>query len=253
MADQRTRSLIPIGKFTDPAASGYLNSLNATVVALWAFFAKELWTNDMTRIVYASNDYSFMRRVELNAVAKTQGLSLPFQSFKISNVSPGTTRPWFNRQLAVVGIEDHTINKRIKLIPVTIEFESSLFFSTEADMMWTQSKLIWDASIETKIKSGMDLTVPDPAHPGQTLTTTLDNIGIVSMVPNYNPQFTEKDWLEKNKLRSIALDSLQVQTFIVHDDIRGVSYALTKEIIMQVYEMTPNEEFALEVFNTVLT
>lgn len=249
MADQKTRSLVPLGKFTDPAASGYLNCLHATIISLWTFFAENYWVGDMSRVIYASNDYAFKRRVELNAAANTQGLNLPFQNFKITNVMKGTQRPWFNHEMAIQGYQDYTIGKRIKLIPVTINFESTLFFSTEADAMWLQQKLLWDASLETKIKPSVDLSLLDPLNPLVPKVTTLDMIGVIGMEPSYNPQFTENDWLEKNKIRTATLDNLNIQLLMTNDDIRTATYALSKTIILKVYEMSETETFANELLD----
>jgi hypothetical protein len=242
MADQKVRIQTPLGKFTDPTANGYLNCIHANTVSLWSYFAKQLWGNDLSRVVYASDDFAFARRVELNAEAKTQGLNMPFQNFKLVNVTKGSQRPWFNHQLAVDGIPDYTINKKIRMIPMTLNFESTIYVSTEADSQWLQQKLLWENSLETKIRPEVDLTV-------NNATTMIDLIGVVTFDTNYNPTYSERDWLERNKIRTIALDNLQVQSWVIHDSIRNATYALTKKIILQIYEMSPTEEFAQLLFD----
>lgn len=70
----------------------------------------------------------------------------------------------------------------------------------------------------------MDATAPDGS------VHTLKNIVIYDAEPHVNPQFSERDWLEKNKIQTITLD-ISCQTWLIAEDSHH-RYAVTKKVIL---------------------
>ena len=68
--------------------SNFLNVYFSTIIALFNYFTENIFPNDPSRIIYASNDYAFRRRLELNSrdnvsEFQIQSLNMPFMNFAI--------------------------------------------------------------------------------------------------------------------------------------------------------------------------
>lgn len=235
MADERTRSLTPLGTSSVLDLSADLQVLHAVNVSVMNHFAAGFFNGDLTRIVYASNAYAFRRRVEQNGKT-TQGLALPFMNLKLMNVETATQRPWKNMTLEAGGLEMYEIANKMRMTPVTLSYEGTMFFSTEIETLATMSSIVWERAMETKLRSGVDIAYqPSPAAPA--VTYTLDSIGILRLDQlTYNQEYQEADWLQKNKIRAIPVNP-SVETWLFKTKVPvGTKIAITKEFIMGLYE-----------------
>lgn len=242
MADARVRSLTPLGTSAVLDLSQDLKVLHFVNISVMSYLANTYFGGDLSRIVYASNAYAFRRRVE-QAGKSTQGLALPFANLKITNVQPSTQRPWRNAKLAVEGLDDYNLFNKIRMVPITLTFDATLYLSTELEALFSMSQSIWDASLETKITSSVDITfqgIPDPVTHiiPAPLVYSYDNIGIYhSDGLGYNQEFMEKDWLEKNKIRAIPINpTLETWLWKVPIGNPSPTLALSKDFIFKLYE-----------------
>jgi hypothetical protein len=242
MADERQRSLEQLGssKFfgTDTILGDTaVQVIHAANISMINYFSQYYFKNDLTRFVWASNDYAFRRRVE-QAGKGSQGLALPFFNIKLINVTPGGDRPWANMSAQADGLPMYDLGKKMHLTPAEFTYDLTMYFSTEIEAFYNMGTLILDAALETKIPSTIDVTVDNaPAPPS---VYTLENIGVMKMGSlSYNTEFQEKDWLEKNKIRAIPVNPT-LQTWIYSPTIRtrdhAASYGISKQVIFKMYE-----------------
>ncbi len=89
---------------------------------------------------------------------------------------------------------------RLRITPATINYEACFCCNHDTDLYWAQQEQIWDKNQESIIESFVDAIAPDGT------THTLKNIIIYDAEPHVNAQFSEHDWLEKNKIQTITLD-----------------------------------------------
>ena len=242
MADARSRTLTPLGTSAVLNLSQDLKVLHFVNISVMSYLADTYFGGDLSRIVYASNAYAFRRRIE-QAGKATQGLALPFANLRIMNVQPSTQRPWRNARLASEGLDDYNLLNKIRMVPITISFDATLYFSTELEALFSMSEAIWDASLETKITSSVDISFqgePDPVTHAvpSPIVYSYDNIGIYhSDGLAYNSEFMEKDWLEKSKIRAIPINpTLETWLWKVPIGVPSPTLSLSKNFIFQLYE-----------------
>lgn len=205
--------------------SNFLNVYFSTIIALFNYFTENIFPNDPSRIIYASNDYAFRRRLELNSrdnvsEFQIQSLNMPFMNFAIdaSGIDQNTDRTWKSFPLELHGVMDWTIGKKIRMSPVRISFESTFFSDKDVDIQYIISKLFWDNALETIIKPEIEID-------GQSFY----NMGLLSAYEaQYRPQYNENDWLERNKIRTIPMN-FAVDTFLLQTDTEH--FWIPKEVL----------------------
>jgi hypothetical protein len=236
MADARTRSLSTLGTSQVLDLSQDIQVLHTINISMINYLATKFFGSDLTRIVYASNAYAFRRRVEQKG-KETQGLALPFANIKLVNVQPSTQRPWKNMTLEAEGAPSYEIANKLRMTPVTMTYESTMFFSTELESLFSMSTALWDAAMETKILSSADISYqPDVLEPA--VIFSFDNIGVLhSDGLGYNQEFMESDWLQKNKIRAIPLNyTLETWLWKTPIGVPSPTIAVSKKIILEMYQ-----------------
>jgi hypothetical protein len=211
----------------------FFNNVLATNIALYNYLAKILFDGDMERIVWASTDMMFRKRQEQLAERKRDNapktnlgvLDMPFCSFRLTQdgIQPGTRRNWWNPSLHVEGMWIEELKRRIRLTPATLNYEACFCCNHDSDLYSVQQKLIWSKNEEGILESFIDAEAPDGS------THTLKNIIVYEAEPHVNPQSTEREWLEKNKIQTIALD-ISCQTWLIAEDDKQ-RYCVTKKVI----------------------
>jgi len=210
------------------------NNILATNIAIYKYLADMFFSGDMGRVVWASTDMMFRKRQEqlaerkLNDSPKTDLslLDLPFCSFRLTQdgIKPGgSQRSWWSPALHVEGMWFEELGRRLRITPVTINYEACFCCNHDTDLYMAQQNQVWDKNTETIVESFIDATAPNgDVH-------TLKNIIIYDADPHVNQTFTEKDWLEKNKIQTITLD-INCQTWLVDEDINH-RYSVTKKVL----------------------
>lgn len=211
----------------------FFNIILATNISMYKYLADLFFDGDMSRIVWSSNELMFRKRQEQLAARKLDNspkdtlgiLDIPFCSFRIiqDGINPGTERNWWNPGLHVEGIWFEELGRRLRLTPATIDYEACFCCSHDTDLFMLQQDMIWDRNKETILESFIDATAPDGT------VHTLKNIIIYDADPQINPQFAEKDWLEKNKIQTITLTA-SCQTWLIAEDDNH-RYSVTKKFI----------------------
>lgn len=199
--------------------NNFINSIYSLDIAVELYFASLFFNNDLTRIVYSSNEYCFRKRANQSDKSETpvwNNVNLPFFNYYLTGTSDPTSRPWYSHYALINGIYIDELGFNIQINPVKFTYEATIWFSTDYDMKYALIPLYRDNNTESKIQ--FDVQVDNQ---------TLSCLGINHYSITYNPAYKESDWLEKNKIRSISLD-FNIDTFLLQGE-HDVS--LVREII----------------------
>jgi len=211
----------------------FINNILSTNIAIYRYLADIFFNGDMQRVVWASTDMMFRRRREQLAERDRDSstkidvgiLDMPFCSFRIiqDGIKPGTQRNWWNPALHVEGMWIEELGRRLIITPVTINYEACFCCNHDTDLYMAQQNQVWSKNAETIVESFIDATAPNgDVH-------TLKNIIIYDAEPHVNQSFSEKDWLEKNKIQTVTLD-ISCQTWLIAEDDRHL-YSVTKKVL----------------------
>jgi hypothetical protein len=211
----------------------FFNNVLSTNIALYKYMADMFFDGDMERVVWASTDMMFRKRQEQLQERKADNspktnlgiLDMPFCSFRLTQdgIHPGTQRNWWNPALHVEGMWIEELGRRLRLTPATLNYEACFCCNHDNDLYLAQQEQVWDKNAETILESFVDASAPDGS------THTLKNIVIYDAEPHVNPQFSERDWIEKNKIQTITLD-ISCQTWLIAEDEHH-RYSVTKKVI----------------------
>ena len=166
-------------------------------------------------MVYSSSGYAFRRRLELQDTTNSQisrnNLNLPFMNFSINSngVKNGGERQWWNHTLNHAGVFVPEIQKKLRLNPIEIQYDSTLFVGEEIDSMFAFSEILWDDSNETILRPKLEIDGLEFA-----------NIAVLGYNVSYNTTYNESDWLEKNRIRALDIN-MNLQTFMVQTSLEG--------------------------------
>lgn len=227
-----------------PVSGGYfanrnfINIKTSLIISVFEYFENLFFEGEEGRVIYASDSFAFRRRNQLlkkeeaNHSLLTQNLNLPFANFYITGISSNTDRRWKSRPLELEGVMNWDINKKIRLSPVKIEFEATIYTEKETDKNYVTSQIIWEDILETKLKPVFEID-------GKTFS----NIAVVGYNGNFTNQYSESDWLEKNKIRATSFD-FTIDTYLVKTNTSRfcipknvlVSFAKTQDIDSHNYE-----------------
>lgn len=205
------------------------NTILAVNMELWKFLAGLLFDGDQERIVWSSSEKMFRNRTrQLQARNKGDNLGLldiPFASFKLKQdgVNNGADRQWFNQALNVEGEYHSELGRKLKMTPVTLNYESVFCCQHDTDLHFAQQKAIWTQSNETIIKPSLSTVRGDMVTP-----IDIPLIGVLDITPQMNSRFTENDWLIQNKIQTVEFD-IKIQTFLLGDNTSG--FGLVKKVI----------------------
>lgn len=193
----------------------FFNTVYALDIAIEQNFAEMLFYSDLSRVVYASNDYCFRKRTEMN---ENGLLDIPFMNYYLTDVSRDTNRSlWKNssnvQTLANIDNYMQELGFGIKLVPVRLEYEATIFFSQDKDLQYATSKLMFQDNNETILKGILT------SENG----TELKNPAFMDYSFSFKPEYNENEWLESNNITSIGID-FGIDTFLIYPDTeaRGI-------------------------------
>lgn len=205
---------------------GYRNVIFSAILALYDYYEDFLFPGDPDRIVYASPEFAFRRRIQTQKLdpasnsLSINSLNMPFLAFSIGSGGINTNIDrvaWKNFPLELDGFMDWTINKKIRLSPIKIDFNAIYFTDRTLDMHYIMTQFLWDDALETKIYPKIEIDGVE-----------FENMGLLSYNTNYGETYNEDEWLEKNKLQAITVD-FSLDTFMIRD--HNNRFAIPKSVI----------------------
>ena len=184
--------------------ASFVNVLYIIDLSLISHFSNMLFGGDQTRVIYSSNDYAFRNRSENN----DSNLNMPFMNFRLKSHEVGERIRW-NLPANSQGVYIDQLEAKVKFSPIKLNYEASIWFHRDFDIKYAFNEIVWDSDNKTLLKphatinSATDPVVPVdvefPAHLGYD-------------GPSLDPQYNEKDWLEKNNIHSATID-FEIQSF----------------------------------------
>jgi hypothetical protein len=174
--------------------TNFINNIYALNISIENYFGNILFDDDLSRIIYASNEFCFRKRVSENNV-DVANLNLPFMNYYLTDISLNTDRRWLSNTMNVQGLYIEEIQKKIRIVPVQIQYEMTLFIQRFDDTINVFSKFLKDNSNETVL-------FPQVTVDEQDLTFS----AVMSYNFSFNTVYNESDWLKINNIYAIGLD-----------------------------------------------
>lgn len=216
-----------------------LNTIVSTTLALFDYFESFIFNlksdpQAASRIIYAKNDYAFRARLqnlnikEANSEFQINTLNMPFMNFGISSISLASQRLMSTYQLATKGVYVEELGKKLRLFPVTIDYEGCFFTTQTSDAQIVLAKMYKQAASET-------LLSPSLYYNGNEFKN-FANVNYTDIT--YDGQYSESDYLEQNRIHTVAF-SLSIDTYFVdtdygidadNEDYKNKDYALVKDL-----------------------
>ena len=200
----------------------FLNTTYALDIALESHFAGQLFPEEVDptdRIIYASNNYAMRRRAELeHKKGNRTNLNLPFMNYHLNDFNFGQ-QTWWNNELFSRGVFIDEIGIKVRISPVLLAYEATFWCHRHEEALYAFTESRFDADSKTTIIPEITIEERDIPFPGQLGYTDL----------SFRPQYTEQDWLDRNKIHSIALD-FEVQTFIMKAD---TEFTIPEKVILE--------------------
>lgn len=197
------------------ANNTYKNTFYALCIGFDDYLSTQFLNNDASRIIYSSTDYALVKRSGQN---EWNNANLPFINYKISSKENDGTRNWFNFALYSQGVFFPELGKKIKMVPVTYNFDCTYFTGRDDDWQYATDRLLIDEKSDTKFSYYLD-------YNGQLVK----NMAVLDFNIDTSPQFTERDWLEKNNIWSFSLNPV-IQTNMLYENSSG--FCIPKTVLI---------------------
>ncbi len=216
--------------------NNFVNVVYSTNIKLYNYFVDTYLRGYSDRMLYVNTENALRERV-LKKQTKTsdpinQKLAIntgdfPFINFWIDNIVDTTDRPWYNHTLNTDGYYVPELGKKFKLLPITIEYDSTYFTTQHLDAVYIQNLAMFDNGAETMLDlpievNGVEINLPF------LLGYNLD----------FKPTYKSEDYLEKNNIHTLQLNPT-VQTFLILENSNDFAVSLSKEIV---FNFTNNME-----------
>jgi len=225
--------------FYDLTALNFRNTIYALNMAVETHFTNLILSNDGSRIIYSDNSNSLRKRAAGQA---WNNLYLPFMNYSVKKVThPSPERPWFNHGMNISGVWIEELQRKIRYTPIRVSYESTFFIHRSDDMHYAMMEMIFDDSNETLLR-------PEITIDGQTVQL------LAVLGYNYNldfePDYVQKDWFEKNRIHSIGLN-FEFDYMYIKDKSTG--FGIPDEVILNwgriFYDDTNNID---EIYNFMI-
>jgi len=202
----------------------FYSTILSTNIAVYKYLADKLFEGDLNRVVWASNERTFRRRVEQVSARNPSigGLDMPYCSFRLSQdgLEKTVQRPWFNQALNVEGVWIEELGRKVRVTPVQLRYEGVVCVQHDTDLYWLQQLLLWVSSNETIITPTLETESDGFDGEGKGKIEEIKNIGVTNVTPHMNSRFTENEWIQNNKIQAIDLD-ISVDTYLLLDNRKG--------------------------------
>lgn len=179
-----------------------------------------LFNGDTDRVIYASTNYSLRERASSN---ENNNINLPFVNYYTTNIENSNDRMWFSHVGNIEGVYIDELDRNIRFAPIRIDYDCSMWFQSDYDLLWASNQILFDDSNETIIDYYININ-------GQNIK----NIGWLEYNLQYKPTYEEQDFLEQNKIFNMKLD-ITFYTFMIQDNL---DVALTEEVIFKFLNTT---------------
>ena len=200
--------------------TNFINTLYALDIAIENHFSNLLLGGDISRVVYSDTSFALRRRVKDSNWDES---FLPFMNYSVDSISEGTNRSIWSSSGKIGGIWVRELNKYMRMAPVTISFDSTVWYHQHLDNLFALTEVVWDDTSETIIDYSVNVLDIDGVE------QELKMFGILAYNFSYNPSFSRSDWLQENKIHSNSLN-FEIQTYILKE---GSEAWLPEEVVFE--------------------
>lgn len=216
-------------------ANNYINTFYALNIALDTYFSNLLLEKDSSKIVYSSTDFALIAR---SRKTEWNNANIPFLNYKLDTKENNGDRPWANYELMSQGVYSPELKKKIRLYPVSFSYDSTLWLQQEIDYQYATDLLLQQVATETKLEFFLDVN-----------GTSIKNIAVINFSLDTSVKFTEKDWLEQNKIKAIGLNPT-IQTWVPVTSTDG--FCIPKSVLIN-FTSKKNFDVNLDNYDEMLT
>lgn len=191
---------MPRSYYNDVKNNNFINSVYALDLSIIEFVSNLLLDGDQTRMIYSSNQFAPRKRA---STQKNNNLNFPFINFRLKPGGYNHTveRNWRSHPTTIRGLYLPGVSEKVKVAPITLQYEATLFLHYDIDGQYARHAAIFDEARETLVNYELEVDGEE-----------VKMIGVFDYNIDWNPEFTEQDWLQKNKITTMRLD-FEVQTF----------------------------------------
>lgn len=185
-------------------------------------------------MIYARNNFALRKRTggqELN------NLNLPFMNFKQNGIESTTKRNWFNYVANTNGIYVSELNRKLRLSPITINYDATAWFGRDDDTQYAAQLLTYDNDVETRITFNVEI-----------LGVEVQLLAILDYKLRTDLDYDEAEWLTKNNIHSIGIDFI-AQTFYVKDNL---DICIPKSVVWDFQAQNQLGDIGYEKISTIL-
>jgi hypothetical protein len=242
--------------------SKFSNTFYLTQMALQMYFANDMFRSDASRVIYASPQYAFRQRLNLNAQSGSpsiDALKLPFMSyFRKDNYELDPKVGALSAVGSSYGYRDIAIGQQLlRFIPVETNFDCWAFFYSDQDAQLAYETLLFIKYPTLK------------QFPFGSITYKNTNLAIpISLNVDdleFNPGLSERDWLKSKRIipihfntniKSVSLSQQpqSPESDVFQDEIAPV---ITKKVILDFLsykygdDLFSQQNIVLEVDSTI--
>jgi len=194
----------------------YRMAIETSLVNMWkeTLFPNE--TND-SRFIYAPNENCFRKRMEQT---QTNNLEFPFINYKLKAFQYDNSVNWRTYSTYQNGIYIDEIGQLVKLMPIVMEYEATFWCNRDDELRYASTvNSFIHGTVEQKVEFSLGIN-------NQNLDFFARQQYTDSSI---DAEFTERDWLEENKIHSLSLSS-ELRCFVFLTDL---DISITEECILQ--------------------
>ena len=202
--------------YDDDTVEGFVDVLRSCQVAIEFFLSHLLYGGDYSRVIWATDDIVFRRRVELvgNGVVKggqklpiVQTLALPFSNYNQSQDWEDDDRGYTSQAgQFVLGQYDEEFDATVRSAAVKGKFSTTSYFGRRDDLRLANQLAYWEQYLKYPFYFRHFVSF------GKTRLAIPVNLVVEAI--NANPEYKEGDWLSKSKVFPMKVD-LVVRTYEV--------------------------------------
>ncbi len=199
----------------------FLSVVFACDIAIENHFKSLLFLDQSNRIVYATNAFAMRKRSDEN----DGELDLPMLNYRMTNYEPGI-RTWWNLSSYTQGVYIPELEEKVKYAPITLTYEASFWAHRVDELIYAISEMNFDADNTTTLFPTVEIQSID--FPISALLSYSGN--------QYEPTYTESDWLERNNIHTITLPfTIDTMALKTNSDI-----TIPIEVILDMYAFYGN-------------
>lgn len=204
--------------------SSFVNVYYYVYKFLEQWIASNIFRGDISRVFMASDDYAFRRRFELTDTSKSyedlefSSLRFPFANYFPQNDGWVTDDRLAAKSAALTYLGIYEENTKVKASASIINIPVTFWFDREDDARLAYEILYFKSYNEqyntTRVPYGRNNTLNDSSVSQSSNIIELP-INFKIRTLQFNPQFTETDWLKKQRVFPLKV-AFDVRTFVLY-------------------------------------